>query len=350
VITALRTVACAGALAASVGGSALPHQPRETAFAAPRIANAWLYPQGGILFVFVSAGGPSYDVDASKLRAVARPYVAGAAADVPWRDLRVDAGRPVAEPGSVSGSPHEFRIPVTFPEPPGPPGMYTIQMRLESGFARLHDGAEIPQKPSPYGQAVWFPDESGDDRGLQVVQESLRGRAFYGYGGTTVGCEPAWYREYDASTPIPIRSVARERGHAVYLGTGRSNDGFSFLALDPIVAMVDLPDTKFARGWGGSGGIPPEGPCPALRFADPWYLDVRGTPVAQPAGWPQREVHAGMTRAEVRRSYGYPSGYATGAEFDRMDEWTYDHGVRFSWSVTFANDRVAAFTSPANGP
>jgi hypothetical protein len=299
---------------------------------------------------FVAAGGGSYSVDASKVRAVVRPYADGATAELPWRDLRIDVGRPVPEPGSVSGSPHEFRIPVTFPEPPGSPGMYVVQVRLESGFARLPDGAEIPQKPSPYGQSVWWPDEGGDDRGLHAVRERLLGHAFYGYGGTTAGCEPAWYRDYEPSTPIPIRSVARERGHAVYLGTGRSNDGFFFLALDPIVAMVDLPDTKLAHGWGGSGGVSPEGPCPALRFADPWYLDVRGTTVALPAGRTPDQVHAGMTRADVRRYYGYPSGYATAAQFDRMDEWTYDHGVRFSWSVTFANDRVVAFTSPERGP
>ncbi len=343
-IAALRAVACAGVFAAGVRNSALPHQTRDVAFAEPRIANAWLYAEGGILFVFVAAGGASYDVDASKLRAVVRPYVDGAAAEVPWRDLRINVGRTQAEPGSVSGSPHEFRIPVTFPESPGQPGMYTVQVRLEPGFARLPDGAEIPQKPSPYGQPVWWPDESGDDHGLQAVRERLLGHAFYGYGGTTAGCEPAWYREYDSSTPIRIRSVARERGHAAYLGTGRSNDGFFFLAIDPIVAMVDLPDTKLAHGWGGSGGVPPAGPCPALRFADPWYLDVRGT------RWPPDAVHTGMARAEVRRYYGYPSGYATAAQFDHMDEWTYDHGARFSWSVTFANDRVVAFTSPAHGP
>ena len=183
----------------------------------------------------------------------------------------------------------------------------------------------------------------------QSVRARLLGHAFYGYGGTTAGCEPAWYREYDASTPIPIRSVARERGHAVYLGTGTSNDGFFFLALDPIVAMIDLPDTKLTHGSGGSG-VPPEGPCPALRFADPWYLDVRGTTAALPAAWPRPDVHTGMTRDDVRRYYGYPSGYATAADFDRMAEWAYDHGARFSWSVRFANDRVVAFTSPANGP
>ncbi|MDB5041899.1 MAG: hypothetical protein JWN27_2625 [Candidatus Eremiobacteraeota bacterium] len=351
-IAALRALAGASVLAVGFGGSANQNPPRNLGVAAAQIVNAGLSAEGGVLFVSVTADGAPYDVDASKLRTFVRPYAGDRAADVPWRELRVSLGGAAALPDRVTGGPpREFRIPVTFPEPPAAPGMYAVRVRLESGFARSPNGAEIQQKALPAGsQPVWWPDEGGDDRGLQVVKERLRGHAFYGYGGATVGCVPAWYREYDAWTPIPIRSVARERGRAVYLGTGRSNDGFSFLAIDPIVAMVDLPDTKLAHGWGGSGGVSPDGPCPALRFADPWYFDLSGTTVASPGGWPPKAVHAGMTRVEVRRSYGYPSGDATAAQLDQVNQWTYNHDARSTWSVTFANDRVVTVAPQAFGP
>jgi hypothetical protein len=41
-----------------------------------------------------------------------------------------------------------------------------------------------------------------------------------------------------------------------------------------------------------------------------------------------------------------PSGYATAAEFDRMDEWTYEDVAPFTQSVTLVSDRVVAFTKP----
>lgn len=327
----------------AAAGSSAPHPaPEPVVISGLQTASVALLAEAGGLFVTVTSRGDWFEVDPHRLVALARRYVDGVPVQTAGRPLPLRVGRANALPDVGSGGWHEVRFPVSFPSPPPAPGMYSVALKAQSGFARVRGDDDLVQESSD-GQPVWWPDEAGDDRGLAVVRARLAGHAYYGYGGTTVGCLPAWYRMYAPQQAIPVRSVERERGRAVYLGTGRSNDGFGFIAIDPIVAMVEMPDTKLANAWGGSG-FPADGACPALRFADPWYLELSGS--TSPPPRTPGPMHLGMSRSEVRWLKGYPSGFASAAEYDRLDWWIYEHSAPFTEEVDFKDGRVVDFTKP----
>jgi hypothetical protein len=53
-----------------------------------------------------------------------------------------------------------------------------------------------------------------------------------------------------------------------------------------------------------------------------------------------------MTRDEVMWRAGYPDEFGTAEQLRAQDVWRYDAGP-FSWSVTFANERVVRYHPPA---
>lgn len=164
--------------------------------------------------------------------------------------------------------PKEFRMEVTFPRPPGPPGMYDVQLHAAKDFGRTEDGGalELGNQEVLKTILIWWPDESNNDAAIASLRSRFVGKSVFGYGGISIECAPARFKAYYATTPVRVRAVERDRERVAELWTGATthwgNDAAPhFFANDPVRFIVDLPSVGAASEGGSSieGGMRP---CP----------------------------------------------------------------------------------------
>ncbi len=313
--------------------------------------------------IVASTGGTSVvTLDTSKLRLFARPHVNG---NRIRRERRVAASIGQAQTTSSEivktiDSPQyvqSFSIPVKLSGPPGPPGIYDVWARALDGFATKRDGTPVSlaqRFTAAYPEQVWWPDESGNDRELVRLRKELVGRFIYGYGHIAISCPPSWTKFYAPSTPIRVRSIAREHGHITWLGTGSAASdsypfvsGAPFIAFDPLLIVVEEPSSARYPPTGENHGVGgAAGPCPGFKLAD-WQVDTTLSLLPPPAGiGPEfAALRVGMTRDEVIWTRGYPNEVGTRAALRGEPTWHYGVGLGRS-TVTFIKNRVAAFTTP----
>jgi hypothetical protein len=225
------------------------------------------------------------------------------------------------------------------------------------GFARAEGGAEIPLHAdggfsAAYPEQFSWPDESDNDVALARLRTMLVGHKVYGFGGIAISCRPTWTKFYAASTPVRIRSIEREHGRAVWLGTGNAATnpdamGAAFVAFDPISIVVDEPSNSRYPIVGMNslvGGT--SGPCPSIEVAD-WQVETTLSLSPPPAtATTQAQLRIGATRDSIVWTYGYPNEVGTRATLRAEPTWHYGFAMG-RYSVTFADDRVSSFTTPS---
>jgi hypothetical protein len=308
--------------------------------------------ENGVLRLEVFTDPGAFVVDPHALRFSLRPYrgfqVDPNAAPLP---IHVDVGTPVARPNAATRP--AYLVPIAVAAPPRP-GMYELSADALPGFARTTNGEEIPVSRFPSAGigaiAAWWPDESNGDAGLRDVRARFSQRTVHGFGGVPFIC-PTWGTRVGPETAVQIGTVTRETGHAEVLRTGLTWGGdvaFSFLAFDPLALHVT-----------GGAPAPPDvpnlhlQPCDVvLRYADPWHVDTSLSTAAPPRidsadGF---AIRPGMSRDDVVWRMGYPNSYGTVASFRAEDRWEYVSPTPFSWSVTFARDRVVDVHPPGRLP
>jgi hypothetical protein len=194
-----------------------------------------------------------------------------------------------------------------------------------------------------------------EDAHLREARQRFAGRDIYGYGGLRIDCGN-WYVDYDPSTSVHVREVVRDTGRTEQLWTGTTtrwfnDDAVHFMAKAPLRFIVEKPAAGTMLTESNSG--PPEKFCPAVVLAD-WQVDLTITtspPPALPAirgDYPA--LRKGMSRLEVAWRIGYPNGYDRLPALRHARTWEYNGGIFDSFTVTFANDRVASFTTPPQMP
>lgn len=302
----------------------------------------------------VFSGPVPFVIDLHALRFTVRAYD-GFRPDptAPALPIHVELGPPVAEPNS--GLRPAYRIAITVAAPPRP-GMYELSAETLPGFARTANGDELPARRflnAGIGTIVaWWPDVRGGDPGLRDVRTRFANRAVHGYadGNIPLQC-PNWGTAVGPAG-ARIGAVVREIGHAEILhpGTTWGGDvGPQFLAFDPLALRVV----------GGPEPPPLPSPLPALipcdfalHFADPWHVDTTITTAAPPRLSPGQgfAIRPGMSRDEVIWRAGYPNEFGTAAQLRAENEWRYISPTPFSWSVTFAHDRVVHVDPPGRLP
>lgn len=325
----------------------------------PQTATVSLAEQDGGFAVSVFSFGKPYTLDPSKLHFTVRSVDREGAGPVPFA---ADIGAPVLDRAFVQAQPHGtmtvFHVPVAFRTRPALPGMYAVTVDTATGFARDHDGAELPtERQFPANWNVYWPDERDGDAGLRAARAQLAGKIAYGYGGVVLSCGDASAKFYLADVGFHVRGVERRRGTLTRLWTGSSthwgNDAaYWFFAVDPLAILADYPAAK-PIGINGSTQRAGNAPCPGVTLADPWQVSVTLTttpPPPLPAGYDQFTIAVGMSRADVAWRRGYPQGYFTREALDAQDVWSYFEAIPDDYTVTFRNGRVVSFTAPRGLP
>lgn len=299
-------------------------------------------------------GADRVDLDVTKLRLFARRHDGGGET-APTCSLSIRFRGPAAE---IPGQHQSFSIPVAFDALPGLPGIYDIWATTNAGFATTNDGRSIPlfkngafSASSP--TVVFWPDESHEDRELAAIRRRFVSHDVYGFGRVAISCRPDFTLFYDATTPVRVRSIERERGRVTYVGTGPEAsapyvNGTGFVAFDPLLFVVDEPSgaryTPLGRN-AGVGGSPTQ--CPAIELAD---FQVETTLALRPSPLSAEEAEAprrvGMTRTAVIWSHGYPNEIGSRAEILANPVWDYGVGLG-RYKIRFAHQRIASFTKPS---
>lgn len=340
---ALRSVTSGTALLLALGAQAPYAQPGQDARIAIETVN-------GALRLRVFSCCRPFTVDPRALRFTVRAYD-GFRLDpnAPVRPVEVRLGPMARQSDLGPQTQHAYVIPIVVVAP-ARPGMYELSVDAAPGFARAEDGAALPEHRFPVvgigAIAAWWPDDRVDDAGLRDVRARFQNRVVHGYGGLALAC-PTWGTQVGPETGISVGSVNREVGSAAVLTTGATWSGdvaFHFLAFDPLALHL-------VNAIGSSPRLLP--PCDlALRFADPWHVDTSLTTARPPrlARSNDFPVRVGMSRNEVVWRRGYPNAYGTVASFRAQDHWDYISPTPFSWSVTFAHDRVVEVHPPGRLP
>jgi hypothetical protein len=249
--------------------------------------------------------------------------------------------------------PKEYNLAVSFPRPPGPPGVYDVQLHVAKDFGHTQDGVALEwSRPEVSWPALmWWPDESNNDAALESLRRRFVGKSVYGYGGIHIEC-PGWFKVYYAQTPVRVKAVERYRGRLEALWTGSTTHwgdeaALHFFANDPIRFIVDLPSVKSVGEGGSSPAGPPE-PCPSIELAD-WQVDVTistGPPPALPEDVVKaRRIRPGMSRDEVAWRLGYPNEVAEKSMLNTETTWHYQDALMDSFTVTFRGDKLASYTT-----
>jgi hypothetical protein len=324
----------------------------------PQRASFGLATEHNAFVVNVFSFGKKFQADPSKLhftllsqdRPGAPAVPLAAKVEAPALVRSFDQAQP---PGTMT----VYDVPFTVPAP-ARAGMYLLIAKVDPGFARYDDGTELSPGAPTASAAVYWPDEAGTDPGLQRARAQLVNRTVYGFGGIVLSCGGASFKMYLADVGVMVRGVERQHGTIEREWTGtmssRGNDSaFWFFAVDSLAVKADYPSAH-EFGTGGSSEPAGDAPCPGFTFADPWHVDISVTtlppPSRLPAGYDQFKIAVGMTRAEVARRRGYPQGYSTRAALDAQTEWDYEDAPMDSYSVTFRNGRVSAYTVPVGLP
>jgi hypothetical protein len=292
-----------------------------------------------------------FAIEPRSLSFTVRPY-AGLRPDpsATTQPIAVEVGPAVILP-SGSASYHAYTVPIAVAAP-ARSGMYELSVEASNGFARDATGAALPVTQFPLSGigsiAAWWPDESAGDAGLRDIRARFAQRVVHGFGGIVFACLN-WGTGVGPETGVRLGAVTRETGGAAVLTIGStwgSDVGFRFLAFDPLALRIADP----------AGALPREVKLPAcefvLRYADPWHVDTalttaRPPPLNRPNEFP---IRPGMSRDEVIWRMGYPNEYGTVTSFRAQDHWSYVSPTPFSWSVTFAHDRVVAVDPPGRMP
>jgi len=324
--------------------------------------------ESGAMSIGASTFGDVIALDPSKLRLLARPFAPGTSGG---SQLGIVASIGAAQESVPSGprgyflthplpySVQHFSIPVELSGPPGPPGIYDVWPDAAAGFATARDGTPIPLADrsgfsAAYPEQISWPDESGNDRVLEALRKKLVGRSVYGYGGIAISCRPQSTTFYAASTPVRIRSIERERGKVMWLGTGSAASaplviGLGFIAYDPVSINVDQPDPTRYPPLGSNGGVGGATKmCPAFELAD-WQIDTTLSLRPPPSGiaTPQTPLRIGMSRDDLVWARGYPNEVGTRAVLRAESIWHYGAAMS-QFTVTLVEGRIASFTTPSN--
>jgi hypothetical protein len=306
--------------------------------------------------------GQGFVVDPHLLSLTAKPHGAADATE-----LAIDStiGPPVSNPLPAFTPPPEPRMweltmPVGFHGPPGPPGLYDVQLHAADGFAHTSDGTALPlgdwsNVPGSFRGVMWWPDETGGDSKVVELRRRFVGRDVYGYGGSAIRCGK-YSRSVPATTAVRVRSVERDRGQIETLWTGSTvgwlNDAAPhFFAIEPIRIVVDQPSAEAPTLFGFPQGNPPG--CWSMVLAD-WQVDLtlsaEPPPTVRPGNSLAPALKIGMSREEVRWQLGYPNEYGDKSALDREETWSYDNAPFNIFTVRFRDDRVVAFTTPRGLP
>lgn len=311
---------------------------------------------GGAAALHAFSLGAPYTIDPHALHFIARAY--GSAHSVE-QEIGADIGPPVLVPpedGSPPDSHHlrEYVMPVTFSRPRGAGGFYDVDLHAASGFAHTSDGMSLPfgdwSRPADRWHLMfWWPSRNRADKEAAELRARLAGHDVYAYGGATLRCGPM-ARAYEAGVPLRLRAIERERGRVAMLWPGAhgGNDlAPRFLAMEPLRLVFATPSAPSLSYGGSIDGDD----CPAIVVAD-WQVDL--TVSLEPprdglrhGGQPYPQIHIGMTREEVAWVVGYPTEFAKLTALGSEKKWRYNVGPRGSFDVTFRNDRVESFTTPA---
>jgi hypothetical protein len=306
--------------------------------------------------------GDPYTIDRHKLSFTARPY--GSDLRVPGVRIAVTLGTPQVIPPRDTAHPErelrQYAMNAIFPQSPGPPGLYDIELTAAPGFAKTDAGAPLPfgdwsHPPAAWHVAMWWPDTRDGDARLKDARRRFAGHDVFGYGGIVVGC-PNWFDTFTAATSVRVREVVRDTGQVEELWTGAVVHGGDemaphFFAVAPLRLLVEKPSAQ-PLGSGGSSGWSLER-CPALVLAD-WQLDVTLSLTAPPplpelsGVYPQFRV--GMTKDEVAWRFGYPRTLEGLAAFRRADRWVYDGNPFNNFWVAFRNGRATGFSEARSMP
>ena len=252
------------------------------------------------------------------------------------------------------------------------------------------------------------------DQNLVLARRALSGRDAWTLGAVALSCVPSPRRTIvlRGGTRVRIEGVFRIQNlpsfHAIgqQNAWGRDSDS-SFWTVDPLMIVVRVPpDAQVAGGsevrlaptpdpFGTIGGVLPPGthvgnvgivgPAGPLQrhphsqgndaqvsliegcgigtnaLSDLWELERTFTTVAPGSyrSWTSRvrdaivdsRIILGLPRQAVPYIEGYPSAYGTVSEMNRLNVWSYDSPVPFSFSVGFGRDgRVTSYQPPGKLP
>ncbi len=211
-----------------------------------------------------------------------------------------------------------------------------------------------------------------DDGVVRGLNRRYDGQRVWGRGGLGAQCVldaagGTWSGGGPNSRPYTVKHVFRIYrssydlaigGQIGAIGGGRQSE---FQDDSPLVVWLDVPADVTYSTISGTGGMsvraqrsgvqtpPPQTPAPKMPvhlgpndacvayfsyFADAWDMD-RAYSLSPPPPGIGTTVKTGMTHEQVAWVLGYPAGYGSPAQLDRIQAWRYDNLPPFSYWVYF---------------
>lgn len=206
-----------------------------------------------------------------------------------------------------------------------------------------------------------------DDAEVRRLRAKYVGRKVWGYGGLNaevIALDPhsAGSTSLAVADPATVRSVVRLHLASQPMSIGPSEDESGYLSEDPVLVILDVPDTAewTSMSWFGPRDedaletpLADRALAYCWRFSGSWDME-RAYSLSSPGSgehWLRSvrrhilagEITRGMTHEMVAWARGWPDEYGTAAEMGRLDTWRYDSAPPFNYWVYSRNGKVVDF-------